>query len=335
MITPISPNTAAATPPTVTRDQGPEETCKPPCTGVNKAGGAGPSLLDPDRQRAVQATGVVGGPARGPFARRVAPAARRRRPRPAGRRRTAAAPAPTGPEDDPLARECPGDDPGEEDSQHDPDQHAHRRGDHALVADQGSRLPAGHAHRPEPPQFPGALVDRERQRVGDPQQRHQHAPGQERVEQDQDAVDAAADLVLELLLGAGHDPRVGGQRRPQGGRRGAAIRPGVQVRAVSCSTITPPGARSSSVDCDPSTQSKLYTCPIVVGSMPVAERPPVPLSRAVALFRLETPATSGTTATARALAAGIGELPSWFSIVKSPMKVRPMMWAADARSPLA
>jgi hypothetical protein len=39
MITPISPKTAAATPPTVTRDQGPEETCKPRCAPVNKARG--------------------------------------------------------------------------------------------------------------------------------------------------------------------------------------------------------------------------------------------------------------------------------------------------------
>jgi hypothetical protein len=99
----------------------------------------------------------------------------------------------------------------------------------ALVADQGPRLPAGHAHRPERAQLPRALVDRERQRVGDAEQRHQHAHGQERVEQDQDAVDAAADLVLELLLGAGHDPRVGGQGRAQSVRRRPAIRPGREL----------------------------------------------------------------------------------------------------------
>ena len=59
-------------------------------------------------------------------------------------------------------------------------------------------LGPGHAHRPEQSELAGALVDRQRQRVGDAEQGDEDGQEEQRVHQREDLVDGIGLGLLEL-----------------------------------------------------------------------------------------------------------------------------------------
>ena len=83
--------------------------------------------------------------------------------------------------------------------EHDADEGADERGDHALVPDHPPRLPARQADRAQHPDLTRALEDGEHERVDDPEQTHDHRQRKQHVEDVQDRVEAG-DLVVHELL---------------------------------------------------------------------------------------------------------------------------------------
>ena len=88
----------------------------------------------------------------------------------------------------------------EADPECDPQHRADQRRDHRLERDHLAHLAAQRADRPQHPELPGALEDRERQRVGDPEQRHEHRQREQRVDHDRQLLDPGRLFGAELLL---------------------------------------------------------------------------------------------------------------------------------------
>ena len=107
---------------------------------------------------------------------------------------------------------------------------ADQRRDHRLVADHRPHLAARHPDRPQHPQLPRAFVDRERQRVGDPEQRDHDRQREQRVEEVDELVDLFFAAFLQFLLVEDFGDREGrfdalGEQRLDLGRVGTRLRP--------------------------------------------------------------------------------------------------------------
>src|SRR3954453_14248265 len=74
-------------------------------------------------------------------------------------------------EDEPVGGQRPRDDQREGDAQDDAENGADRGGDHGLATDHLAHLAARHADGPQHPELASALVDRQRERVDDAEQR--------------------------------------------------------------------------------------------------------------------------------------------------------------------
>ena len=76
----------------------------------------------------------------------------------------------------------------EDDSEHDPEDAADERRDHALVADHPPHLPARHPDRAQHPDLARPLEHRQHERVDDPEQADDHGQREQHVEDVEDRV---------------------------------------------------------------------------------------------------------------------------------------------------
>ena len=86
-----------------------------------------------------------------------------------------------------------------------PEQRAERRHDERLAADHPPQLDAAHPDRAQQPDLARSLVDRQRQRVHDADQRDDHREQQQHVHQPEDLVELRQLAVDELGLVVGLD----------------------------------------------------------------------------------------------------------------------------------
>ena len=81
----------------------------------------------------------------------------------------------------------------------------------------------GHAHRPQQPELPGALEDRERQGVGDAEEGDDHGQGEQGVDEVQEHVDVGAGGLPELVPVLHLGQRVAVGDRLDGGAAGLEV----------------------------------------------------------------------------------------------------------------
>ena len=111
--------------------------------------------------------------------------------------------------------------PAEEQRHRDPEQRAEQRDDHRLPAHHRTHLPPTAADRAQQPDLARALVDRQRHRVDDADERDDHGEEQQHVDQHEDLVDLL--LLIGLVLRVVLQLRVR-VRRDERLDRGAALR---------------------------------------------------------------------------------------------------------------
>ncbi len=128
-----------------------------------------------------------------------------------------------------------------------PEHAADQRGDDRLVADHLAHLAARGADRAHHPQLAGALVDREDQRVDDPEQRDDHRQREQHVDQRQQRVDLVGLVLLELRRGARLGLREARSRAACSPRAAPArcSRRGRRTTKSSASSRCPNAARAS------------------------------------------------------------------------------------------